>query len=784
MKSLRVSNFLVVCWTTLSCFVPFLVRGQTAPAQITLPPIRELLVSATLNGQKVAEGIEAIDVNGLGVLLTRSDFDRLGLVGVLPRIVIRGNAEYVALSRTPGLKATLNFGALELAVVADVGLFAGTALSFERERAMAPTRETGAFVNYDVSGQREGRIDTYNGFVELVGFTPWGSLISTGIVTYVNGVTNAVRLDTAFQRDFRDTRTRLRVGDSATVAGQFGSSVRFGGVQFGTEDAVDPRFVWRPLLSFAGSATVPSTVDVFLNSGLQRRFEVQPGPFSVENIATLAGRGSARMVVRDATGREVVIEQPFFTVPGQLRQGVSRYSLSAGWLRDAYALDSNQYGPAVAAAYWRYGLTHAITTELRAEGQHRGPASVAGSILVPFGSGLSISASAAASRAFGKHGATGGLAYNFSGPRFSFGAQWDTSDAAYRTLGGTETIAPPRHRMATNASVNLGPIGSLSAAYVRAESFGRSVTQQATLNHFYPISKEWKLSSSFSHTLSTPRFWSATLGLSWYGGNGLSAGVTGRTNCDSLCDRDGTTTEPQAYIASRADGYTGLNWQLDTNRNRGRAKGEWLTDFGALSAEAYGGYKRDTTRGVRLGGRGALAFMDGTFAAGQPISDSFVMVRTPEAAGLPISGSNARGVTLDGRGTALLTRVIGYEPVTVGVAQEALPINVVSSAKPVTLAVPAKAGAVARIAARKTAPATFTLVDLNRKPVMPGINVEVGDEKTKVGLDGLVYLEVLRGQTNGIARQNGRRCSFIVPAPPANEIFPNVGEIQCDLRRS
>ena len=50
-----------------------------------------------------------------------------------------------------------------------------------------------------------------------------------------------------------------------SAAGAWGRSVRFGGIQFGTNFSTQPTLVTTPLLFAQGEAIVPSTVDVFVN---------------------------------------------------------------------------------------------------------------------------------------------------------------------------------------------------------------------------------------------------------------------------------------------------------------------------------------------------------------------------------------------------------------------------------------------------------------------------------------------------------------------------------------
>ncbi|KYB45530.1 hypothetical protein AB664_06960 [Brucella anthropi] len=61
-----------------------------------------------------------------------------------------------------------------------------------------------------------------------------------------------------------------------------------------------------PLPELSGSAAVPSTVDVYVDNAQRASRSVPSGPFSITNLPIVTGSGMARLVVRDALGRETV----------------------------------------------------------------------------------------------------------------------------------------------------------------------------------------------------------------------------------------------------------------------------------------------------------------------------------------------------------------------------------------------------------------------------------------------------------------------------------------------
>ena len=88
----------------------------------------------------------------------------------------------------------------------------------------------------------------------------------------------AVRLDSAFQRDWLDKRFRLVIGDMVTGVTEWSVPARFAGIRVGTDLSLQPTLVAFPLLTRTEAATLPSTLELILSAGSQK-VSVQPGAF-------------------------------------------------------------------------------------------------------------------------------------------------------------------------------------------------------------------------------------------------------------------------------------------------------------------------------------------------------------------------------------------------------------------------------------------------------------------------------------------------------------------------
>ena len=112
---------------------------------------------------------------------------------------------------------------------------------------------------------------------------------------------------------------------------------------------------------------MPSTLDVYLNNSKTYTQEVPPGPFQVNNLPLISG-GEARLVLRDAAGREVETTLPFYTSPQLLREDLTYFSVETGYPRIHFGTESNDYvGKAFASMSVRHGIYDWLTVEGHAE---------------------------------------------------------------------------------------------------------------------------------------------------------------------------------------------------------------------------------------------------------------------------------------------------------------------------------------------------------------------------------------------------------------------------------
>ncbi len=337
---------------------------------------RSLQLEVSINGQPTKLITPFTDVAGKGLVTTR---------GELAELYIKppgtGAAdEPVVLSSIPGLRYELNENAQS------VNLIVGDGVRLRRTYdassggppPTAGTANYGFVTNYNVFSTASQNLNTAyapyfsgtNVSLDNRLITPYGVLNQTAIVgPNVTGNTDTLRLDTyAIKVDPESLRT-YRLGDAVTGGLSWTHPIRFAGAQLQHDYSFRPDLITASLPSISGSAAVPSTVDVYINNVRSISQQVGTGPYQISNLPIYSGSGDARVVIRDASGKETTTSLSFFSTPRLLREGVYESSVEVGVPRLRYGIVSDDYeAQAVGAATLRMGMLDWLTAEAHTEG--------------------------------------------------------------------------------------------------------------------------------------------------------------------------------------------------------------------------------------------------------------------------------------------------------------------------------------------------------------------------------------------------------------------------------
>jgi outer membrane usher protein len=677
--------------------------------------------------------------------------------------------------------------------------------SSPRKEQLAARTDYGAVLNYDLyaattSGQWAPGSFVYNGgSATLDGriFTPFGTLSQTGILrnSFASRF-DALRLDTTWAYSDQETMTTYRAGDEISGALAWTRPIRIGGLQAQRNFGLRPDLVTLPLPSAMGSAAVPSTVDVFVNNVRTSSQDIESGPYRINNVPAVTGAGTARVVLRDASGRETVTNLPFYVSPKLLAPGLFDYSLEAGMPRLSYGTTNDTYSQKfVVSGTGRWGIWDWLTVEGHAE---------AGAGLMNLGAGAAMrtgsfgvaSAALAASHYSGALGwqsylgyetAFRGITLQVSSQR-TFGAYDDLASVSARLfrpilpdpqflLAGTGLTGPLLAPI-----VPLGPIpGSLwfSARTPRAldrVSIGLPLPfdlSSLSVSFIHMEDARGKLSNILSTSWSRGLPFGATIFATAY------ADISERRNCGILAGFSIPLGGGALGTSAVSRDRNGLNVTTDAVKPLGQQPGSFgwrLHDSeGAIpdrgGAAAYRSSFARTEVGVRQVDRGARATAEvegavvtmgnGVFLANR-IDDGFAVIDTG-VPGVEVFHENRSVGFTDASGHALVTGLRSYQKNKIAIDTRNLPVDAEIAITQDIVAPADRSGVRVNFAVRTdTKSAILVVTGPDGKPLPPGTSGKIdGGEDFVIGYDGRAFVKGLAPQNTLTATLADRECRAV-----------------------
>jgi len=636
----------------------------------------------------------------------------------------------------------------------------------------------GGFLNYRLSStQTQGRDRIDNGAFEAGFFSRYGVLTYGVLAPELGSPRDWVRLDTTFNVDYPEKLASLRLGDTISRPGAWGRPVRLGGVQYGTNFATQPGFIRTPVLEAAGSATLPSNVDVFVNNALARRTAVPPGPFSITNIPAITGAGDMRLVVTDLLGRQQVITQPYYGSIQLLKKGQADYSYEAGLTRRDFAAESDHYGPPMAAATYRRGITDSFTGELHAESssgvRSAGPTAVLG--IGNLGQASGTYALGHSDRGMGH---LVGAGFERTGSALSFSAigQWSTADFRQVGMLGDEQS---RNRQTTlNVGYRLGVPGYVSATRVVQDIRGQPVAEVITFSYSVAIGKL----AYFSVNLQRIPGPGGSTGLH----AALSIPLEDLSTVALAADRTrinatNNVENVQSVFVQKSPPYgDGYGYRLQLREEDALGALTLQNSKGIYTVEgSRTGDNHDTA--MRLGAEGGLATLAGYTFATRNMSDSFAVVHVADFPRVRILQDNQVVARTDDEGYGVVPRLRAYDRNQIGIDQRDLPMDAVLGTLKLDAVPYYRSGLLIEFPIKRVRAATMTITLDDGAPIPSGAvaRVEGKREEFPVALRGELYIEGLEKQNRIAVEWKGQSCTLDAEYPKTSDPLPDLGTFLC-----
>lgn len=399
---------------------------------------------------------------------------------VLP-VDVGPSATPITLSMLPGVRVRVDAVEQVIYVEADNAALRVTEIGGEFLFLDVPLSPSGygAVLNYDMVANASRFGTSVAGAIDVRAFGPLGVFESAAIVTVVVPAGQSAgirRLGSTFTYSDADRLFRVRIGDVVTGALAWNRAVRLGGIQISSDFNLRPDLITYPLPIIRSSTAVPATVTLLANGVQQSSAAVQPGPFAVQMLPVVTGRGEVSVAVQDALGRQTIISLPFYASSVLLRTGLTSYSIETGVIRENFGSKTDHYSALAANISVRRGLTDWLTGEGHAEATD-------GLALAGFGSTIRIGtlgiANFALSGSLRSPGANtdarwGGMASiglqrvtrHFN---VSMNATFGTS--GYRDISAIRGFALPRSALGVSMGYQSGRWGAIGVSYIARNPF-------------------------------------------------------------------------------------------------------------------------------------------------------------------------------------------------------------------------------------------------------------------------------------------------------------------------
>jgi outer membrane usher protein len=749
------------------------VPSWAAPA-ITPPAMEEAWLAVNLNGQQSRDVALFLRTPTGRVLAPVTQVRAWRLrVPVQAAMPYKGE-QYISLDALPGLTYNIDEETQVLVLKAPASLFETVALNFSSgSSALPPKPPIGGFLNYDFVASSANAQTALGGTLEASLFGPAGAGVMQYLVRHESQQTQSVRLETTWSIDHPATASSVRLGDSITGSSAWGGAVRFGGIQWASNYSTRPGFITMPLPGIGGESALPSTLDVYVDNMLRLQSNLPSGPFRIEDVPIVTGEGDIRLVVRDLLGRQQVISQPYYASPQLLRSGLEEYSLEAGFIRDNFAVASNDYGRPLVVATDRVGLTDHLTGELHGEIlREQQTVGVSSSTLI--GTFGVLDASLAGSHKERGDGGLAGLGFQHSARWVSFGANIQYESREFTRIGMLPDQPSPRVTSQLFTSIGLDRFGSLSISRTREEYYEGHTLDILSARH--SINLHWLGYLTLSVVRTVSGRGDTTVALS------LNHAVDARTSLSSTTTSDSAGTTEELDLQQNLPAGRGIGYRVIADDGAQRAIDGTLdlqSDTGTYEIEAR---QQSGLTLAQVSATGGVTLLGERVFASRTIEDSFAVVDVGTEKGVRIYRENQLVGQTDSEGYVLVPGLHAYQNNSIRMEQADLPLDIVVNTVQ-TLAVPYyRSGVLVSFPVEHPHGALLRVNLESGKPLPAGALVTLAgvQEQFPTGLNGEVYVTGLVASNDLRADWTGGSCRFSVPYTPSDDPLPHLGPYICE----
>lgn len=719
---------------------PTTLAGPPVAQQMAVPANPEILfLGVSINGVTRDDDVEALQLAEGDLAIAREVLSAWNMPVARELEFEFEGVPYVRLNDLPALQWRIDARTQTLAILARPEAFNLNRLDLADGGAPTVTPSpAGAYVNYDVLGERNDLFEQLSGLYQLNVFGALGRGATSSLYrsNAAGGAEKHIRLETNWSFDMPGRRQTVWMGDAITRGGSLGRSVRFGGIRWGTNFALTPGFSTFALPTVRGEAALPSTLDLFINNNYGAQTSVPAGPFDLADLPLVTGQGEIRMTVRDLLGREQVITQQYYASPMLLRPGLRDFSLEAGKVREDYGFRSNRYGRSFVAGNERKGMSPTFTRELRgewlAEQQMLG---LGGTWLL--GTAGTLTLQGAGSRSEEGAGWSSGVSFDRQARGFSGNVTMQYATRDFAQLGDFEGR---QARLTSAVSVGVPFMrGGLGASYARQTTWQNEDARIATLSYSRSVGRKAFISVSALRQMGDSRDTAIAVTFVHTLGQRDSISAVHSRNRGPDVEASYSALQLQRNVPAGP----GFGYQINAEQGEGRrysALGTWNTDYTRLTAGAAGG--RDVATAYRIGAAGSVALLDGGVYPTRQIDDSFAVVKVDDYRGISVMHENQKVATTGRGGYAFVPLLRGYQPNEISIDQSDLPFDAEIDRLSINVTPALRSGVLVTFPVRRTHAGSGFIHYADGSPLPPGTRLDVRgqDAPLIVGFEGRVFI--------------------------------------------
>lgn len=327
--------------------------------QIKSPEV--LIVNIWINGVDYHTETVTFSENGKRFV----ECEALSDIGIRVEKISRHLAKKDFCSLTqPGITVEDDYSLQAIKIFFPADFFVGT--DYELEIEVPEKANFGGFVNYSLFYGKDEEDQEFNTFSEFGIFKDYWLFKNAFLYRNEPEETEQtfLRVNSTLDIDFPTKFLKLTFGDTTSPYNLLNNSFRFGGLSFGTNYIDRPDFVYWNIPALNGSASLPSTVDLFINGVRLYRDSITPGTYNLPAGGVVNQAGDAQIVVEDILGNRTVRSFPVYINSRLLKPRLNEYNISLGKLRYNYDLVDDDYRDFFSKLYFRRGITSSTTLGL------------------------------------------------------------------------------------------------------------------------------------------------------------------------------------------------------------------------------------------------------------------------------------------------------------------------------------------------------------------------------------------------------------------------------------